>query len=519
MKRKRLQGQAVRGFLLLDILFAVVVIAVGVAAATMVASGNQEFGRDAGLHQEALYKTDEGLEDTIANLKANWGGVASAFAAIDSIYTKSITVSDISECMKLVTTEADWSVPSRSQYTGLSTLVTSIEEAKKYGLNCNTTPPPDDWDFPQSYGHVDFQSSSGIHGMDIDVINRGGQRIGFLAGNHSSDAKEDFVILDLSVPNAPTAISGSEINIGDYLGGNANGRVNALVAAGNYVYAVAHSEQSHPSVQSLVVIDVTDINAPAVVATSSLSGVTDSYPEEGAIAYYNGHVYLGTWDTAGPEFHIFDVSNPLLPSEITTGGVPLEITRSLTDIVVVDDRAYLSTTGDDEELIVIDISTPLSVTNPITDGTVYNALGTDGVSASGRDGSAVYVLGNRAYLGREGSGNNDTDEHEFFILDVTDPLAISLLGSKDLDLKTTEKVSGISVSSPLAFIVSSDTNAEFQVWNIFDPANIIAPSSCSNLYNYPNEPTAIDFMDNYGFVSNDDNKAMRVIYDDPSCTP
>ncbi|MEK7613725.1 MAG: prepilin-type N-terminal cleavage/methylation domain-containing protein [Patescibacteria group bacterium] len=506
----------IRGFSIVEILLALAIVSVAITGATVLAFGSQDAVRDAGLSQEALYKVEQALEEKFAALKFDWNQLAASAIVADSIYDKQVIVTDISECVKQVESRADWSVPQRSQASSLITLFSSTSTIAALGGNCNTTPTSNDWDFPSSYGFADFESSSGIHGMDIDVTYRGSQRIGFLAGSISDDNKEDFVILDLSVANTPAVISGSELNLGEFIeaGGGANGRVNALVAADNYVYALSHTKKNSPSEMILTVIDTSILTVPTVVATSTLPGNASAYVDEGAIAYYDGYVYVGTWDTAGPEFHVFDVSLPTNPIEVES----VELTHSIKELVVRNNYVYAATTAENAELMVFDVSNPLSVPDPISAGTVYDVKSTDGTTASGRDGTSVYASGNRVYLGRVGSGINESDEHEFFILDVSNPVSISLLGSMELDLKTTEEVVGLNIVGPLAFIVSTDTNVGFQVWNITDPDNIVSPSSCNNLFNYPEKPTALDFVDNFGFVSNDANKALRVIYDDPSCT-
>ncbi|MDO8520652.1 MAG: hypothetical protein Q7S52_00890 [bacterium] len=494
------------GWSTLELLIALAVIMVVLVPATQVVLGNTEFARDTRFSQAALVMADHNIENAGRELHADWDSATTEYDSTSEVLpdekSETMTITDISECLKEVTSQLDWdNSPIRPQATGITTLITNPDEVRKLLGNCNTTPPSGGWDNPTSYGAIDF-SPAGGKALDVDVVMRGAQRIAFIAASYSATGHPDLLIVDVSDPVTPVLIS--DINLGVTL--------NAIVVAGDYVYGAADN-----STDQLVVVNVSDLSAPALETSRTLPGVDSagSYPQGRSIAFYDDVVYIGTWETAGPEFHSIDVSSPTAPVALDS----VELTHSVKNLVVVSERAYLATTADTAELMVIDVSDPNNLPDPISDGTVFDVLETDDASASGRDATAVHVLGDHAYLGREGSGQNDDDEHEYFILDVSDSAAITKLGSLELNLKTGEKVVGLAVSGPYGFIVSDDSNIGFQVWDITDPANIVAPSSCDNLYNYPEKPTALDFMDDFGFVSNESNKALRVIYDDPVCVP
>lgn len=490
------------GWSTLELLVALGVITVVLVPVTQVVLGNTEFARDTRFAQAALVFADHDLEVAGRELHSDWSASSVAYSdqVEDEMYTKDLTVSDISECLKEVTSQLDWNdSPLRPQAAGITTLITNPDEVRKLLGNCNTTPPSGGWDQPTSYGAIDF-SPAGGKALDLDVVKRGAQRIAFIAASYSATGHPDLLVVDVSDPVTPVLISDIDLGV----------TLNAIVVGGDYLYGAADDDTDQ-----LVVVNVSDLSNPVFETSRTLPGVDSagSYPEGRAIAFYDDVVYVATWETAGPEFHSFDVSSPTAPVALDS----VELTHSVNHMVAVNDHAYLATTADTAELMVIDVSDPNNLPNPVTDGTVFNVLATDDTTASARDGSAVYVLGTHAYLGREGSGQNDDDEHEYFVLDVADPSAITKLGSLELNLKTDEKVVGLASVGPYGFIVSDDTNIGFQVWNISDPANIVAPSTCDNLYNYPEKPTALDFMDDFGFVSNESNKALRVIYDDPSC--
>jgi len=504
------QKKLPRGISLIEILLAIVIISVGISAATTIALGSQESIRDAGLSQLALYKVDEALEGAFAALAVDWSSLSASAVLSDGIYQKKVSVVDISECVKQVESRADWSVPQRAQDASLVTLFTSTSTIAALGGNCNTTPPSGDWDNPSSFGTGSL-SPAGVKAVDVDVLWRGAQRIAFIGATHSASASSDVWVFDVTVADSPVLLG--SVNIGASIPGG-KGNVNKLVAAGNYVYATLDETDTQ-----FAVIDASALDSPVVVATSTLSGVSPlgSYPEATAIAYRGGFVYIGTAETLGPEFHIFDVSDPANPAELIHPlGAPLELTHNVHHIVLEGTSAFIASSGNSCELMVIDVSDPSTMANPCppppipAGAPVFDAAGDE-------DGTSVAVLGERAYLGR--AKTNTAGEDEIYVLDISDLSNIVVEASKDLNLSPAgAQVNDISVSGPLVFLATSDSNAEFQVW-LLDSPNLVPPSSCNNIYNFPEMATGIDFADNFGFVSVRSNDGLRVIYDDPSCTP
>src|SRR5690606_16305272 len=112
------------------------------------------------------------------------------------------------------------------------------------------------------------------------------------------------------------------------------------------------------------------------------------------ITYRKGYVYLGLEKTAaGDEFNIIDVSDPENPWLI--GG--MGIGRSVNDISIVGDRAYLATSDPNREFVVVDIVEP---ENPrIVEE--WDAPGSTGFGL----GNVVLVRAGRIYAGRTYVGN------------------------------------------------------------------------------------------------------------------
>lgn len=73
---------------------------------------------------------------------------------------------------------------------------------------------------------------------------------------------------------------------------------------------------------------------------------------------------------------------------------------------------------------------------------------------------------------------------------------------------STAKVNGVRVSGRFAFLATEDSNEEFQVLDISNPASIPAPVST---YNFPQEATGVDFENNIIYSSVRSNDGLRII--------
>src|SRR3989338_5009390 len=379
------------GWSTLELLVALGIITAVLVPVTEVVLGNTEFAKDTRFSQAALVMADKHMQIAGSEIHADWDSATEYTAVADDMYEKSLVVSDISECLKEVSSRLDWdNSPVRPQATGITTLVTNVDTVRKLMGNCNTTPPSGGWDNPTSYGAIDFAPSGG-KALDIDVVRRGSERIAFVSSYYSATSKPDLMIIDVSVPGTPVLLSDVDLGV----------TLNAIVVAGDYLYGAADRNSGQ-----LVVVNVSDLFAPVLETSFPLPGVDSagSHPEGRAIAFYDDTVFVGTWETAGPEFHAINVSAPAVPVSLDA----VELTHSINSMVVANAHAYLATTADTAELMVLDVSNPSVLPDPILAGTVFDVRATDGTGASARDGSAIYVLGNKAYLGREGSGQGDS---------------------------------------------------------------------------------------------------------------
>lgn len=490
----------IRGFSIVEILLALAIVSVAITGATVLAFGSQDAVRDAGLSQEALYKVEQALEEKFASLKLDWNQLAASAIVADSIYDKQVLVTDISECVKQVESRADWDVPQRSQVSSLITLFSSTSTIAALGGDCNTT-PPSFWGAPDFYNNPEI-IHPGSAANDVDALKNSKGMFIFIAsmenGNH-----ETFWVADVSDPDNPTTI-GQYDNDDDvyaldgYLSGDTGYAFLAVASSTAQLQVMKVDFSSYPGVNPTV----------THVASLQLPGVGNSYPQGRSIYYLNSRVYIGTHDTAGPEFHVFDVSNPESPTHL--GSV--ELTTNVHDIVVRDTLAYLATSDNNSELCIIDVSDPSAMQD------CEDVTGMEYDAAGNFDGTAIDVLGSNAYLGRADAGGS----HDFLVLSVVDPLAVDLRGSLDLGINSNTEVTALKTVGSLVFVVTSDTNyanggGPFLVYDVSDPTNITLVSTCA--VNFSEKSTGIDYLDEVIFVSNESNDALRIMFPTPSCSP
>lgn len=482
------------GVATLEILIAMVVLVLALTTVILVLFGGQSVTTDTQTSQEAIYMAQKELEI----IRAQSRGTSTQFNSImttsatvsGDIYTKQLTVVDISFCSKKVKSGINWSLEQRPQVIEITTVLTNLSAGAGAGGDCDPAPPSDPWRDPDTLGSEDI-SPAGAKGTDVDVLNK----MVFLTAKHAASSSHDFYIINAIDSSNPTTASSLDMGPG----------LNAVDAAMNVGgtgknFAFAASDDSSGQLQ---IIDVTDLNNPTVAASASLPGVNPagSFPEGRAIFYHDAKVYIATWETAGPELHIFDVSTPTAP--VWKGS--RELNHSIRKIFVKGNYIYLATSGNQNELVILDISDPTSIQPPFPG--VGNPEPWRFDAAGNEDGASIYVLGDKAYLGRK-RGSSD----ELYVLDVGTPSAITSLGSKDIDLDpSTSEIVDIVVVADLAFLATGDSNEEFQVWNIAEPSNIIRYSTL----NFPAKITGLDYEDDLVYSSVDSNDALRIIYDNP----
>ena len=448
----------------LEILIALAILIISVSATIVVLFGGQSISVDTKLNQEAIAMARQSLENARANARQNFDALADSSSTIGE-FLKETIVTAIDPDTKQIISRVTWQTdPLRPQKVEFTTIVTDWR---------NVFPPADpadsggggltgNWCNPQTLGSVDL--GPGNSATDLDVINK----IAFISAEASAAAKPDFFVIDAT--NGQSPVVAASINTGPSL--------NSLDVSGSFAYAANNS-----STAQLQIINVSNIAAPVLISSFTLPGVSGTGAKGNSIFYANDKVYIGTKTASGPEFHVVDVSNPNNP--VTLGSK--EIGRDINDIFVYNNIAYIANSHSNE-IKALDVSDPANI-NEIA------SYDPNGASA----GKSVFVAGTKAYLGRLAVNPGN----EFYVLDASSSSTIASLGSKEIS----SDINDISVRDNFAFLATSDSNKEFQVWNVTDPANM---TSCTN-FNFPQVATGIDYENNIVYVSVRSNDALRII--------
>lgn len=487
------------GFSTLELLIAFAVITLSMTAVIMVAFGSQSNAVDTELAQRALYLTQTNLENAGVALKNNFDALLTPTTT--ALFGAELAVTDISECAKRVDSESFWNRDMRALSNSLSSVFIDVAKSDALDGDCATEEPSDDWDNPDTFVSEDFG------GAGATSIDERDHQLFITANPGNSNNKPELYIYDFDEEDIELDLV-AELDLGtDNNGAGTKFGLYDVEATENFAFAASASRAGQ-----LQVINISNPAVPVLQHAVLLPGVdvvTGSYPEARKLYYYNKRLYVGTNETEGPEFHIFDVSGDLTLNPPAHLG-SLELTHNVEDIVVRDNYAYLATSDDNHELMVIDISNPGSLEHPDDTDLGYNATGN-------QDGSAVFVTGDKVYLGRK---QDNPKRDEFFILNrslIIDDTETDdgLIASHSLDLANNSYVAGIRISGRFAFLALDDATTGLIIYNITDPLNIFLPASCSE-YNFAENSSDIDNDSNsrYMFVTSESNADIRVIYND-----
>ncbi len=501
MKARLIGRKLESGSSTLEILIAFSVLILTFTAVIAVAFGNQTSALYTELNHQALYKAEKELENARALSRQDFNSVLPIAPTADDIYLKTLLVDDLTQCLKRATSTITWQTDAgRPQKIELATMLADIAGAIALGGDCLADPAGGDWINPLTFVSRDIEPP-GNPASDLDVA---GKIIYLTGGLTGPTSRPDFFILDarsLVLGNPSSIPIVSSISTGDGLMA-----VDFASTSPTKAYAFVANDEDATSNQ-LQVIDVGSISNPILVSQATLPGVSGSCPYTcpggKSIFYYDHTVYIGTHRLVGAskhELHVYDVSDPTAPvwqwSYKLDHNVNKIIVREQNIGGVTKRFTYLATSADNGEVIILDITDPSNIKEYR-----FNANGNE-------DGRTIFLIGNKLYLGRDRTPSGRSD---FFVLDVTNPAAITILGEKRLGLNSGSYVAGIRVSGRFGFLAINDPNDGFRVYDVSNPANMPRIST----YNFSQKTTGIDFDGEYVYTSNESNDALRIIYDAP----
>jgi len=507
------------GFATLEMLIALVVITLAITGVIMVSFGNQSITLDSDLNNRALYRAEGLVEGAHAQAKNDFLALASYTLLQETeapYYNQKLEVID-GECSKrVIGTVTWWENTARQQEISLSNIFTDLDASEAFGNDCDPIITSSSWENPTPYNFGD-PVQGGSQGTDLDVVKILGKKIVILTTEKHGN-EDTLWVIDATNHELPVLFDSESTE-------ESLNAVDAYTTKSGLIYAFVASASVTNQLR-IFKIDIENETDPTTeVLALQLPGVDPDSPTAAGISvfYYSGYVFVGTERTDGPEFHIFsfDESNPTATAPIGS----LELNHHVNDIFVKGQNAYIASSAEFCELIVIDISNPGSMINPCpappipSNNTVFDA---EDVGPDNPNGTSIYVIGEKAYLGRKQAGSI----HNFYILDIKDLNNIQSMGSLDLDLKSNgpqaAEVVGLSVRGPLAFVLTSDETPSngggpFMVFDISDLPNITKISTCD--LNYSEKASGLDFMDDLIYVSNKSQNAFRIIYPSPVCNP
>lgn len=485
-----------KGSSTLELLIAFAILTITLTALVSVFFGNQSVSVDTQTSTEALARASRELEKErlLSNSDYLSASSTSGTEVVSGLtYTLAMQVQDLTPCKKIATSTVSWSLGSlRPLSLALTTYLTDTASALALGGDCPTSAPTGAWTNPSVFASSTFSPGKPLA---IDVLDR----VAYIA-----EDKTPYLKIANTVSATQGQSSGLFINYGN--GFTASSQINALDAirwidpttAGvkRYIFAAMNATSGQ-----LAVYDVTTPTAPTLVATRTLSScVTGSFPQGWSVVAYGNRLYLSTRETAGPELHVFDITTPTAPIELSVGGNTckgFEMNDTIEQFAVRDQivngvsKRYLFAATDEsnKEVRVLDITNSLS----ISEATSLDLAGT-------QDGASVFLSGLKLYMGRLSAAGS-----ELFIYDVSNPASLTLLGSKDIGAD----VLSIRVIGSFAFMTTGKSNQEFQVWNISNPSNSVLVGS-RNFVNVA--ASGIDYEPDYIYITGNASPNFQILY-------
>jgi hypothetical protein len=229
-----------------------------------------------------------------------------------------------------------------------------------------------------------------------------------LAGSHCPEAINRFSIINVGVPTAPTIVVRRTVSGGSVW--------TAPAVSGNYAYLGTDVNIS--------VFDISNLNAPVQVSTTTLNRLVRGLEISGNYAYVAVQDTLPTQSSL-PNLYVYDISNP--SSLVQVASLKLAPNTSYSyAMTILGKYLYVAT---DSNLFVVDIS------NPALPSQVFaGAIAARGYSVTVKgmrlfiatefSGVQIYDIGNQAnpvYIGNMGVRDPiDANVNRFYGVDISD---------------------------------------------------------------------------------------------------
>ncbi len=473
------------GFSTIEILIACAILVTVFSAVILLVLGSQRISLDTQVAHEgqllAQKYLEEGRAAAISDFNSSQAATTNVAIAGEN-YTLTRTQTYISPCVKTITSRASWTIEGRAQYVNSVTQISNPSFALLSGSPCAASEPPgggNAWDSCYEYSSADLPSSN-YDAYDTAIANIGGNKYLFMVGNPSNQNKpEDFWVYNINNTSAPAFVSKLDANLD-----NQKGIFSLAVARnqsnGKYYAFLAGNDNKN----QLIAIDVSNPAVPGVPVILNIPGFGNNVNPK-SIEYFNNKIYMSIGNT----IQVINVSNPaVLP---TPTVISFNNSVTVNKIALNDDYLFAATSDNNAELVRISLANYSSTTS-------FNAPGND-------DGTAVYVTGGTAYLGRV---QNSSD---LMVIDASGA-SLTSLGSKDLNHQNNSNVVDLAISGRLLFVASNSSNKELQVFDISNPANITLKCQ-NNAVNPTNVGYGLTFFENYVYMAMRSNSELAIFAD------
>ncbi|MDP3685531.1 MAG: hypothetical protein Q8R32_01740, partial [bacterium] len=276
-----------------------------------------------------------------------------------------------------------------------------------------------------------------------------------------------LLVVDVSDVTAP-ALAGSVA-----LGAPGMG----LAVSGGYAYVARAASNGE-----LAVVDVRTPTAPALVRTLDVAGTAagQSITVEGTTLLL-GRAGSGSADElVAYTLPSADPSNPIENDTLNLSGDP-----SVFGIALRSGTAVLATGADNTEVTTVNAGNPSNL----------NVLGALDLSGNA-DATGVAVSGQRAYVTRSG-------ENEFVVVNIATPGSPSVLGELDLG----NGANGLAAEGGFAYVAARSQGNEFQRVDAGTPSSLSVAGSAA----VGAEPLGAAFSGSYAFLATAGNDRELVI--------
>lgn len=263
----------------------------------------------------------------------------------------------------------------------------------------------------------------------------------------TDNSANQVLVLDITSPTTPSYFSGLVLGQtvqkayldGDYffIAGTSN-TAELVIVKGGFSYL------SPGNVVLTSIISPNSWDSPDLVSTANNTGNGVGLKT----TIDSDYAFLGTSnDGTSPDLTIVDISNPL--STTVSGAVHLS--ANINDVAVSGNYAYLATSHNTQEFMVINITnkTSPSLTTSLNLGNNNDAL-------------SIEIQNNYAYVTKVVAGSTN---REVYVIDISTPTSPSQVGTVELGNTGYD----IAISGNYAYVGTPITNGEIRIIDISNP--------------------------------------------------